>query len=129
MDAADGSRNTGVAIGVVSVQFVPVVEPEDVCQGLFGRRRPQQELLGPEHPQVAVEISLVSQEALRSIPQWVVDGSFVQLGQRVCVGSGILGVAGECLQCPCGESSQAVGGKAVQAPVVASSRRTISCSR
>ena len=118
MDTADGPCSADVIVGVASVQLIPVVEPEGVCQGLVGRRRPQQELLGPVHPQVAVEIPIFRQVALRGIPERVVGGSLVQLGQRVRVRLGILGVAGECLPRPCGEPSYAVIVRVVKAPVV-----------
>merc|ERR1719273_2572206 len=79
MDAGDAPHNSHKPVWVVSVQGEPVVEPEGLLERLLGAGRPLQDLLGPVHPEEAVELALLHQLGLRGVPQVVVRPAGLQL--------------------------------------------------
>ena len=79
MLAYDGPRNARVAVGVATVKFIPVIEPNRTLVSGSNRRTPLQDLLGPVHPHVVVHPARQDHLFLSSVPQGIVSFSLLWL--------------------------------------------------
>ena len=71
MNPADAPHHAHEPIWIVAIQSKPVVQPERLGQRFLRGLGPLQHLLGPVHPEEAVQLAFMHQLQLGSVPQIV----------------------------------------------------------
>ena len=92
IDAGNGPLASGIAVGVVSIEVVPIIEINGDSEGFLRPLGPLQDLFGPIHAQKAVHFTLLDHLDLGRVPNVIMSLSSLEFLQAVNIRTIVIAV-------------------------------------